>query len=120
MDDQANKDLETFDDLRLAAFNSNYLLKMDFEKFPARQPMQEKGILSTTAPLKDGLEMVSQRKCNRNIATSKPEDLTDPCTCGKCVHKRQQWICRCRVAGIKCCKYCKCKGGESCKNPITE
>ena len=34
------KDLETFDDLRLAAFNSNSL-KMDFEKFPACQPMQE-------------------------------------------------------------------------------
>ncbi|KAI4824268.1 hypothetical protein KUCAC02_012791 [Chaenocephalus aceratus] len=24
------------------------------------------------------------------------------------------------VAGIKCCKYCKCKGGDCCKNPITE
>ena len=31
------KDLETFDDLRLAAFNSNSL-KMEFEKI---QPMQE-------------------------------------------------------------------------------
>ena len=29
------KDLETFDDLRLAAFNSNSL-KMDFENIPAR------------------------------------------------------------------------------------
>ena len=38
---------------------------------------------------------------------SKPDNLPDPCTCGKCAHKNG---CRCRIAGIKCCKYCKCKG----------
>ena len=34
------KDLERFYDLHLAAFIGNSL-KMDFEKFPARKPMQE-------------------------------------------------------------------------------
>ena len=48
------------------------------------------------------------------IVISKPEDLPDTCTCGKCGHKNG---CCCRVAGIKCCK---CKGGESCKISITE
>ena len=39
---------------------------------------------------------------------SKPDNLPDPCTCGKCARENG---CRCRIAGIKCCKYCKCKGG---------
>ena len=51
------------------------------------------------------------------IVISKPEGLPDPCTCCKCARKNG---CRCRVAGIKCCKYCKCKGGDCCQNPITE
>ena len=51
------------------------------------------------------------------IVITKPEGLPDPCTCGKCARKNG---CRCRVAGIKCCKYCKCKGDDGCKNPITE
>ena len=54
------KDLESFDDLRLAAFNSNSL-KMDLRKFPAQQPMQESIFklqqLWILAPLEDGLEM---------------------------------------------------------------
>ena len=71
-------DLQTFDDLHLAAFNSN------------------------TRP---------------EVVISKPEGLPAPCTCCKCAHKNG---CCCRVAGIECCKYCKCKGGDSCQNPITE
>src|SRR4029434_1683290 len=51
------------------------------------------------------------------MVISKPEGLPDPCSCGKCAHKNG---CPCRVAGIRCCKYCKCKGGNSCNNSITE
>lgn len=51
------------------------------------------------------------------IVISKPEDLPDPCKCGKCARKNG---CPCRVAGIRCCKYCKCKAGDLCRNPITE
>ena len=29
----------------------------------------------------------------------------------------RSYICPCRVANIKCCFYCKCSGGEICKNP---
>ena len=58
------KDLETFDDLHLAAFNSNSL-KMDFEKIPCTSANARKHIqrayyqqqLWIQAPLKDGLEM---------------------------------------------------------------
>ena len=59
------KDLETFDDLRLAAFNSNSL-KIGFEKIPctsanARKQFQrayyQQQLLWIQAPLKDGLEM---------------------------------------------------------------
>ena len=47
------------------------------------------------------------------ILTSKPEGLPDPCTCGKCARKNG---CPCRLAGMPCCMYCKCEGGDSCKN----
>ena len=58
------KDLETFDDLRLVAFNSNSL-KMDFEKIPYTSANARKHIqrayyqqqLWIQAPLKVGLEM---------------------------------------------------------------
>ena len=58
------KDLETFDELHLAAFNSNSL-KMDFEKIPCMSANARKYIQRTYyqqqlwihAPLKDGLEM---------------------------------------------------------------
>ena len=58
------KDLETFDDLHLAAFNSNSL-KMDFEKIICTSANARKRIqraycqqqLWIQAPLEDGLEM---------------------------------------------------------------
>ena len=61
---QATKDLETLDDLHLAAFNS-ISLKMDFEKIPCTSANARKHIerayyqqqLWIQAPLKDGLEM---------------------------------------------------------------
>ena len=126
-------DLETFDDLCLTAFNGN-ALKLDFKRTPCTSANTKKHIqrayyqqqLWIQAPFRDvTLEMNTEsygfvRKGNLivpDIVISKPEGLPDPCTCGKCAHKNG---CRCRVAGIKCCKYCKCKGGDSCKNPITE
>ena len=45
------------------------------------------------------------------IVLSQPEGLPDPSSrCGKCAHQK---VCGCRIAEIKCCKYCKCEG----KNP---
>ena len=49
------------------------------------------------------------------MVISKSEGLPDPCKCGKCACKNS---CPFRVVGIHCCKYCKCKGGNTCKNPI--
>jgi len=49
------------------------------------------------------------------IVILKPEGLPDPCTCGKCPHRN---VCHCRVAGLMCCKYCKCKTNDFCQNPI--
>ena len=45
---KTTKDLESFDDLRLAAFNSNSL-KMDFEKIPCTATNARKHIQITTA-----------------------------------------------------------------------
>ena len=126
-------DLETFDDLCLVVFNGN-ALKMDFERTPCTSANARKHIqrayyqqqLWIQAPFRDAtLEMNIEsygfvRKGNLivpDIVISKPEGLPDPCTCSKCTHKNG---CRCREAGIKCCKYCKCKGGDSCQISITE
>ena len=44
----------------------------------------------------------------------KPSNLPDPCNCQKCA---RETVCPCRIVGISCCKYCKCKNGPVCKNP---
>ena len=36
------------------------------------------------------------------------------CSCEKCVRS----TCPCRMAEVKCCRFCKCKKNNSCKNPI--
>ena len=125
-------DLQTFDDLRLDAFDS-YALNIDFEKTPCTSTNARKHILRSyyqqqlwvQAPFRDATTIMraesygytrSDRLLVPEIVISKPEGLPDPCKCGKCAHKNS---CVCRVAGIHCCKYCKCKGGDCCKNPIT-
>ncbi|KAJ4939550.1 hypothetical protein JOQ06_028998, partial [Pogonophryne albipinna] len=126
-------DLKTFDDLRLAAFDSN-ALKMDFERTTCTSTNARKHIhrgyhkqqLWVQAPFRDATSIMNAENYGfvrldsslvPEFVISKPEGLPDPCTCGKCARKNG---CPCRVAGIKCCKYCKCKGGDCCKNPITE
>lgn len=126
-------DLETFDDLRLAAFN-NSVLKMDFEKIPCTSTNIRKHIqrayyqqqLWVQAPFGDASVTTNAESYGYvrsggllipEIVLSKPKDLPDPCRCGKCA---RQNVCSCRIAGIKCCKYCKCKGGNDCKNPVNE
>ena len=126
-------DLKTFDDLRLAAFNCN-ALKMDFEKTACTSTNARKHIhgayyqlqLWIQAPFRYASSLLNAESYGierrgdlmvPEIVISKPEGLPDPCTCCKCARKNG---CKCRVAGIKCCKYCKCKGGDCCKNPITE
>ena len=126
-------DMETFDDLRIAAFDSN-VLKMDFERTACTSTNAGKHIqrayyqqqLWVQAPFTDATSILNadaygfiRKGCLLvpEIVISKPEGLPDPCSCAKCAHKNG---CPCRVAGIRCCKYCKCKGGNSCKNPITE
>ena len=84
-------DMETFDDLRLFEFTSN-TLKMHFVE------------------RRDNL-LVPE------IVTLNLKACQTPCTCDKCVRKNK---CCYKVGGIKCCKYCKCKGGNYCQNPIAE
>ena len=129
-------DLETFDDLRLAAFNSN-ALKMDFEKTACTSANARKHIhrayfqlqLWVQAPFKDATTITDAESYGfvkrgslllPEIVISKPEGLPDPCTCDKCDKCDRKNGCPCREAGIKCCKYCKCKGGDCCKNSIIE
>ena len=125
-------DLQTFDDLRLAAFDSS-ALNMDFEKTPCTSTNARNHILRgfyqlqlwVQAPFRDASLILNAESYGfvrtssllvPNIVISKPEGLPDPCMCGKCARKNG---CPCRVAGINCCKFCKCKGGDHCKNPIT-
>ena len=126
-------ELETFDELRLAAFDSNSL-NLDFEKTVCTSTNARKHIqrsyyqmqLWIQAPFRDASLLMNAESYGferidgelvPEIVISKPDSLPDPCKCGKCA---RQNVCPCRVAGIKCCKYCKCKSGEDCKNPITE
>ncbi len=126
-------DLQTFDDLRLAAFDSN-ALKMDFGKTPCTSTNARTHIhrryyqqqLWVQSPFRDATLIMNAESYGfvrrgsllvPEIVISKLEGLPDPCTCGKCARKN---VCPCRLAGIHCCKYCKCKGGDCCKNPITE
>ena len=122
-----------FDDLRLAEFSSS-ALKMDFEKTPCTSTNARKHIqrayyqmqMWVQAPFRDATTTMNTESYGYvrrdsslvpEFVISKPDNLPDPCTCGKCARKNG---CRCRIAGIKCCKYCKCKGGDCCRNPITE
>lgn len=126
-------DLQTFDDLHLAVFDSN-ALKMDFKRTPCTSTNARKHIhrdyyqlqLCVQAPFRDATLTMNAKFYSferrgsflvPEIVISKPEGLQDPCTCGKCAHKNE---CPCWVAGIHCCKYCKSKGDDCCKNPITE
>ena len=131
--DPSATDNTTFDDLRLAEFSSS-ALKMDFEKTPCTSTNTRKHIqrayyqmqMWVQAPFRDATTTMNAESYGYvrrdsslvpEFVISKPDNLPDPCTCGKCARKNG---CRCRIAGIKCCKYCKCKGGDCCRNPITE
>ena len=125
-------DMQSFDNLCLNAFDCN-ALKMDFEKTPCTSTNASKHILRAyyqqqlwvQAPFRDATLIMNAESYGfvrrgsllvPEIVISKPEDLPDPCKCGKCARKNG---CPCRIAEIHCCKYCKCKGGDCCKNPIT-
>jgi hypothetical protein len=43
-----------------------------------------------------------------------PEDFPSPCTCAKCA---RQTVCHCRKLTIPCSRFCKCEGGDECRNP---
>ena len=98
---------------------------MDFEKTPCTSTNARKHIqrayyqmqIWVQAPFRDATTTMNAESYGYvrrdgslvpEFVTSKPDNLPDPCTCGKCA--RKNW-CRCRIAGIKCCKYCKCRGG---------
>ena len=124
---------ETFDELRIDTFDNN-ALKIDFEKTACTSTNIRMHIrrsyyqmqLWIQAPFRDATTLLHaedygfERKNGLiapEIVITKPEGLLDPCKCGKCARKN---VCSCRVAGVSCCKYCKCKAGENCKNPIAE
>ena len=123
--------LQTFDELRIDTFDNN-ALKLDFEKTACtnirlhikRSYYQMQ--LWIQAPFRDASTLLNVEDygfVTKNnflipeIIITKPDGLLDPCKCGKCARKN---ACPCRVAEVGCCKYYKCKAGESCKNPITE
>ena len=124
---------ETFDELRIDTFDNN-AMKLDFEKTACTSTNIRMHIkrsfyqmqLWIQAPFRDATTFLNaedygfERKNNffiPEIVITKPDGLLDPCKCGKCARRNG---CPCRVAGVSCCKYCKCKASEECKNPITE
>ncbi|KAF3853607.1 hypothetical protein F7725_014295 [Dissostichus mawsoni] len=102
-------DLETFDDLRIAAFDSN-ALNMDFERTTCTSTNARKHILRgyyqqqlwVQAPFRDATLIMNAESYGfvrrgsllvPEIVISKPEGLPDPCSCGKCARKNG---CPCR------------------------
>ena len=102
-------DLETFDDLCLASFNSN-ALKVNFERTACTSTNAKKHIrrayyqqqLWIKAPFRDATLTMNPESYGferrgtlliPDIVITKPEGLPDPCTCGKCARKNG---CRCR------------------------
>ncbi len=89
-------DKTTFDDLRLATFSSN-ALKLDFEKTPCTATNARKHIqrayyqmqIWVQAPFRDATTGYVRRNNSvvPEFVISKPDNLPDPCTCGKCAHK---------------------------------
>ena len=123
---------ETFDELRVAAFDNN-ALKIDFKRTACTSTNIRKHIQRSyyqvqswiQAPFRDAAILMNAESYGYSrmddilvpeIVISKPEELPDPCKCGNCARKN---VCLCRVAGIKCCKYCKCKAADEFKNPLT-
>ncbi|CAB3981218.1 Hypothetical predicted protein [Paramuricea clavata] len=97
-------ELETFDELRLAAFDSNSL-KLDFEKTVCTSTNARKHIqrsyyqmeLWIQAPFRDASLLMSaesycferiDRELVPEIVISKRDSLPDPCKCGKCAKKK--------------------------------
>jgi hypothetical protein len=121
---------EAFDELRIDTFDNN-ALKLDFEKTACtstniRMHIQRsyyQSQLWTQAPFRDATTLLNaedygfERKNNLTvpeIVITKPEGLLDPCKCGKCARKNTGTR-PCRVAGVSCCKYCKCKAVKIAK-----
>lgn len=128
---KSSTELETFNELRVASFDTNSL-KFDYEKTACTSSNARMHIrrsyyqvqLWIQAPYRDAsqylnAELYGWERVDGNlvpeIICSKPDGLPDPCKCGKCARKN---VCPCRISGIKCCRYCKCKAGDDCKNPI--
>ena len=120
------------DILRVAAFDNN-ALKIDFERTARTSTNIRKHIqrsyyqvqLWIQAPFRNAAILMNAKSYGYSrmddilvpeIVITKPEELLDPCRCGKCARKN---VCPCRVVGIKCCKYCKYKAPDKCRNPLT-
>ena len=128
---KSSADLETFNALRVGSFDKNSL-KFDSEKTACTSSNARKHIrrsyyqvqLWIQAPHRDASQFLNAELYGwetvdgilvPEVISAKPHGLPDPCKCGKCARKN---VCPCRIAEVKCCRYCKCKAGDDCKNPI--
>ena len=124
-------DYETFDSLRYDQYYKSS--KLDFSKlvctsetlknhirraflqcnkwFLAHMPFESQNL----NPLHYGYKDVNGKLLPLIISTkNRPEDLPEPCKCGKCATVK----CSCRIYKIGCSKFCKCFTSSNCQNPF--
>ena len=125
-----NRKEDTFDELRYTTYHSlNH--KLDLQKFPCTSSTIKIHILRAyyqcrlwiIAPMMKACDLeaiyygyrVNEEGLLVPIVVDDeciPEGFPTPCQCGKCAKPN---VCICRVNGIECCDFCKCR--TQCRNP---
>ena len=125
-------DVATFDELRFMVYHEKHL-SFDIERFPPTSDSIRQHIMRAyfqchkwlRSPFVENIDLdpldfgycIDEDENMVPIISTKPSipsDFPHPCTCKKCA---KTTVCKCRVLGIACCQYCKCKASSECKNP---
>ena len=126
-------DVKAFDELRYVVYHDKHL-DFNIERFPPTSDSIRQHIMRAYLqcykrlqspflenieldPVNFGYRIDEDEKLVPVISTkpSIPSNFPHPCSCQKCT---KATVCKCRVLGIACCVYCKCKACPDCKNPV--
>ena len=125
--------VKTFDELRYTVYHEKHL-EFDIERFPPTSDSIRQHIMRAYLqcfkrrqspfvesieldPVNYGYRIDEDEKLVPVISTKPPipSNFPHPCSCQKCSKAN---VCKCRVLGVACCVYCKCKACSDCKNPV--
>ena len=123
----SKSELDNFDDIRYETYHDKKF-RFDLERFPPTSETIKEHIKhayfqchlwqhASFVPYSESPGIWLRGRRRREIdasAMNHPADFPVPCNCIKCAKGN---VCPCRVKGVACCKFCKCKAGEFCKNP---